>query len=114
MSMTIDEARAVVNETIEGRKRWCQQFDAATIGVEKILDALVVLREHGEDGAEVTAANRRTGAAKGREAKWKGKMEHAQQELAQTRDRMEELEEQLKDANTAIRTMRGVMEATNG
>ena len=107
--MNIEEARQLVADTVAGRKKWGKHFEVGS--TENVLDALIVLSEHGEDGAEVTKAHRETGAAKARETKAKQRLEE-QKELNQPlHQEIEALTEALKDARVLIRSQRAQVAA---
>ena len=89
--MDVTTAQQIVNETIEGRKRWGRMF-LSEYSQERILDALVALDEEGRlawqqfeelvHKDELTAANRKLTAALAREAKQKKQIEKLKQQIA--------------------------------
>ena len=102
---TIEQARALVNEVIEGRGRWNQQFTGADINIEDVFDALVMLREHGEDGSEVTAIRRQLGASKARETKYKKAADEAKEAQAALAADLATTAQNLDMAQSAIRSL---------
>ena len=77
--MTLEQARAVVAETVAMRLQWGKMFSAKDIGEARLLDALVVFAQHeGKHDAELkeqlTKANRQLGAALAREKKYRKKL----------------------------------------
>lgn len=102
---SIEDARALVNEVIEGRSRWQQQFTGADINIEDVFDALVMLREHGEDGSEVTAIRRQLGASKARETKYKKAADSARGEQQEMGAELMTTRQNLDMAQGAIRSL---------
>ena len=103
--MNIDEARALVSHAIEQRKRWNLSFTAKDLdgGPDVLLDALIVLREHGEDGSEIVKAHQDAGAAKARAAKWKKKLDEALEDTRAAQEELQTIRQELSDTRDTLR-----------
>ncbi len=101
----IDQARALVAEAIAQRARWGRNYDADSIdgGPEALLDALIILNQHGEDGSQIVRANQATGAAKGREAKWRKQRDLALADSRVAQDTLKKVITELDDSRAALR-----------
>ena len=101
----IDQARELVAAAIEGRERWGRNYDAGSIdgGAEALMDALIILRQHGEDGSAIVRANQETGAAKGRAAKWKQQRDAALEAARVSAEELEVVIEEMEDSRRALR-----------
>ena len=93
MSMTFEKAKAVVDSAKELQRRWGKHISAKDLNFNEVLEALIVLDEHGDNvaGAELTKAHRQTTAAKAQAARWhklytetKNELAHVQKALDKT------------------------------
>lgn len=101
----IDQARNLVAAAIEGRERWGKNYDANSIdgGAEALMDSLIILRKHGEDGSAIVKANQETGAAKGREAKWKHQRDAALESARVSAGELAVVIDEIEDSRLALR-----------
>lgn len=85
--MDLEKAQQIVQDTIEGRKRWGQMF-YSEFNSDTLLDALVCLSEAVQESAgavsreELTLVKRQLTASKAREAKLKKQIINLQEILA--------------------------------
>lgn len=83
---TLERAREIVAHVATERLRWNKLYDASDIGVDALMDSLVLLaqadneRITGQD-EKLTKANRQLGASKARETKLKKQVAELKDEL---------------------------------
>lgn len=78
--LTLAQAQDILAHIVSQKERWGQQYDGSEIGLDAIMDALIVLaREDNQSYTalkdELTKANRQLAAANARETKLKKEIE---------------------------------------
>jgi len=81
--MTLEEAEAIIKEAAEMREKWGKHFTGQEMGVENILDALLIVhKEYSEASKEALAkANRQLGMSKAREIQRTKERDEAREKL---------------------------------
>jgi septal ring factor EnvC (AmiA/AmiB activator) len=87
MSLSIEQAQDLVSHVVANKVRWGKMYNGDDLGLEKILDALIVIAQSdSHEVAEVrkglATANRQVGAHKAREAKLTKQIEGLKNEVA--------------------------------
>lgn len=77
--ITLDQAKDILAHIVSQRERWGVQYDGGEIGLEPIMDALIVLAKDGNQSdaemrEQITKLNRQLGAANARETKLKNEI----------------------------------------
>lgn len=72
--MTLDQAQDILHHIVVQRERWGKQYDGGEIGLDKMMEAIVVIgqadnNELTELRASLTKANRQLAAANARQVK---------------------------------------------
>lgn len=78
--LTLDQAKDILAHIVSQRERWGVQYDGGEIGLEPIMEALIVIaREQNNDSVDmkeqITKLNRQLGAANARETKLKNELQ---------------------------------------
>lgn len=78
--LTLDQAKDILAHLVSQRERWGRQYDGSEIGLEPIMEALIVIaREENNDSVDqkeqITKLNRQLGAANARETKLKNELQ---------------------------------------
>lgn len=78
--MTLEQAQDILAHIVSQRVRWGVQYDGGEIGLDKMMDAIVMLGQHennelAELKEALTKANRQLAAANARETKLRNQIE---------------------------------------
>jgi len=78
--LTLDQAKDILAHIVSQRERWGAQYDGGEIGLDAIMEALVVLAQADNESytdlkEELTKANRQLAAANARETKLKNEIQ---------------------------------------